>query len=170
MKNQNQFLPEDVLIPHFGNKEIIGVEIGVLGGSGTVAMLSRMPNLTLYAVDPWYHFPNKGFEAERDQAYHDNNFKETVKRTKEFGPRSVVVRATSDEAYNLLQGQFDFVWIDGAHDKENVRSDVQKWKNRIKPGGIIGGHDYQIDYIKKIVAEELGEVQTGDDFTWFKYL
>lgn len=165
---QNEFLPEKVLIPHFGTKPIIGVEIGVLGGSGTVAMLNRMPNLIVYAVDPWLHIEGKFFEAERDQDYHDTNFTETLKRLKEFGDRAIPVRATSEEAFKLLEGQFDFVWIDGAHDEDNVRWDVQHWKTRIKPGGIIGGHDYQISYIANIAKEELGEVQTGEDFTWWK--
>ena len=49
---QNQYLPEEILIPFFGKKKpIIGVEIGVLGASGTVAMLNRMPNLKLYGID-----------------------------------------------------------------------------------------------------------------------
>jgi predicted O-methyltransferase YrrM len=167
---QNEYLPEEILIPHFGGKEIVGVEIGVLGGSGTVAMLNRMPNLKLYAVDPWKHFEGKNFEAERDQAYHDNNYEETLKRLKEFDDRVIVVRMTSDDAFDALPGMFDFVWIDGDHEEEQVRRDVQKWKTRIKPGGIIGGHDYQISYIAKIAEEELGKVKTGEDFVWWKIL
>jgi predicted O-methyltransferase YrrM len=165
---QNQYLPERILIPHFGlEKPIVGVEIGVLGASGTVAMLNRIPNLKLYAIDPWLHIPGKFFEAEQNQEYHDINYQESINRTKEFGDRVILMKMTSDEAFKLLDGSFDFVWIDGAHDEENVRSDVQKWKTRIKLGGIIGGHDIQIEYIAKIVKEELGEYQVGEDFTWW---
>lgn len=165
---QNQYLPEEILIPHFGDKPIVGVEIGVLGASGTVAMLNRMPNLKLYAIDPWEHIEGKPFEAERDQEYHDFNYQESVKRTAEFGDRAILIKMTSDAAFEWLPGMFDFVWIDGDHSEDQVRRDVQKWKTRVKSGGIIGGHDYQISYIAQIVKEELGEVQTGEDFTWWK--
>jgi predicted O-methyltransferase YrrM len=164
-------LPEDVLIPHFGlDKPIIGVEIGVLGASGSVALLNRMPNLKLYAIDPWLHIPGKNFEAEQNQEYHDLNYKEALHRTEEFGDRAIIVRATSDEAFEFLKGPFDFVWIDGSHNEEDVRRDVQKWKTKVKPGGIIGGHDIQISYIAQIVEEELGEVQKGEDFTYWKVI
>lgn len=170
MKTQNSYLPEDILIPHFGNKRIVGVEIGVLGASGTVAMLNRMPNLCVYAVDPWKHIEGKNFEAERDQAYHDANYEEAKHRTEEFGKRVMLIRATSDEAFEMLPGPFDFIWIDGSHDEPDVRNDVHKWKTKVKPGGIIGGHDIQISYIEKIVREELGEFNRGDDFVWWKIL
>jgi predicted O-methyltransferase YrrM len=165
---QNQYLPENVLIPHFGEKSIVGVEIGVLGASGTVAMLNRMPNLKLYAVDPWKHYEGKNFEAERDQEYHDLNYKESLHRLKEFEDRVIVCRMTSDEFFNAMLEMVDFCWIDGDHSEDQVRKDIQQWKTRIKPGGIIGGHDIQISYIAQIVKEELGEIQLGDDFTWWK--
>jgi predicted O-methyltransferase YrrM len=165
---QNQYLPEQILIPHFGDKPIVGVEIGVLGASGTVAMLNRMPNLKLYAIDPWEHIEGKNFEAERDQEYHDYNYVESINRTAEFGDRVMLMKMTSDEAFKLLPGPYDFIWIDGDHSEDQVRKDVQKWKTKIKPGGIIGGHDYQISYIAQIVKEELGEVNLGDDFVWWK--
>jgi hypothetical protein len=167
---QNQFLPEQVLIPFFGNDPIVGVEIGTLGGSGTVAMLNRMPNLKLYTIDPWMHFDGKSFEAERDQEYHDTNYKETLKRLDEFGTRAVVLRMTSDEAVTEIGELIDFVWIDGDHSEDQVRRDIQNWKLKLNSKSILGGHDYQINYIKRIVGEELGTPNLGEDFTWwFEY-
>ncbi|MBU2110846.1 MAG: class I SAM-dependent methyltransferase [Actinobacteria bacterium] len=36
----------------------------------------------------------------------------------------------------------DFVWLDAAHDYEAVRADLQAWIPKVKPGGWIGGHDF----------------------------
>ena len=170
-KTQNSYLPEDILIPFFGlEKQIVGVEIGTLGGSGTVAMLNRMLNLKLYTIDPWLHIDGKNFEAERDQDYHDVNYRETLKRVAEFGDRCVVIHKTSMDAFNDVKELVDFVHIDGSHDEVDVRNDIVNWKKKLKERSILGGHDWQIDYIKKIVREELGEPFTGEDFVWwFEY-
>lgn len=165
---QNQYLPERILIPFFGlEKPIVGVEIGVLGGSGSVAMLNRMPNLKLYCIDPWKHFEGHGYEAENPQEYHDRNYEDTKRRTKEFGERVILLKMTSDEALDYVKEKVDFVWIDGDHRYIQVKADIKNWKTKLKPVAILGGHDWQNDNIKKAVKEEIGEVQTGEDFTWW---
>ncbi|MHA1329621.1 MAG: class I SAM-dependent methyltransferase [Candidatus Hodarchaeales archaeon] len=168
MKNANLYLPEDILIPFFGkNAKIIGVEIGVLGGSGSSAMLERMPNLRLYCIDPWKHFEGRGYEAEKDQAFHDNNFEETKKRLKQFGERAIILRMTSDEADLVVKEKLDFVYIDGDHSEDQVRRDIINWKKKLKSRSILAGHDWQLDHIKKAVLELLGEPKLGDDFIWY---
>jgi len=168
MKNANEYLPEDILIPFFGDAPIVGVEIGVMGASGTVAMLNRMPNLKLYAVDPFKHFWGKGFEAERDQAWHDENFEHAQRRVEEFDGRCIIVRMKSDQAARLIFERLDFVYIDGDHNEDQVRRDIRNWLPKLKPRAILAGHDSQIDYIRKIVRKEVGEYLDGDDFIWFK--
>lgn len=39
-------------------------------------------------------------------------------------------------------GSVDFVFIDAGHDFQNVLSDLAVWWPRIKPGGVLAGHDY----------------------------
>jgi hypothetical protein len=95
-------------------------------------------------------------------------YNSSVARLKEFGKRAKVWRATSDQAFKIIKGPFDFVWIDGSHAEDQVKRDVHNWKTKLKKRSIIGGHDYQIEYIARIAKEELGEVKTGEDFTWWK--
>jgi hypothetical protein len=55
------------------------------------------------------------------------------------------VRATSREAATRYHDRsLDFVFLDAAHDYENVKADIVGWKRKIKPGGYLGGHDYQL--------------------------
>jgi hypothetical protein len=42
----------------------------------------------------------------------------------------------------------DFVYIDGNHLFRHVADDIYEWSIRIRPGGIISGHDYAY-YIPK---------------------
>jgi hypothetical protein len=36
----------------------------------------------------------------------------------------------------------EFVYIDGAHDYNSARMDIDCWWNRLEPNGILAGHDY----------------------------
>jgi len=42
-------------------------------------------------------------------------------------------------------GMLDMVFIDADHNYESVRSDIAAWRPKVKPGGIIAGHDYSGD-------------------------
>ena len=41
-----------------------------------------------------------------------------------------------------LEGEFDFVFIDGAHDRDSVTADIAKALDVLSPGGLIAFHDY----------------------------
>jgi len=166
--NQNEFLPRFILIPYFGDKEIVGVEIGTGGGGGNVAMLMRAPNIIkLYCVDPWKHVEGAHFEAARPQEWHDLTYNAAVKRLEAYKDRTVILKMGSDEAINHTPDEIDFVWVDGNHEEEQFKRDVINWLPKVRMGGIYGGHDYQIRHIREIVTEELGWHNTGEDFTWW---
>lgn len=168
--NHNQYLPERILVPFLGLKRpIVGVEIGVACGNGSVTMLNQLPNLKLYCVDPWEHFEGRGYEAEKSQEHHDEFYEHTKRRLKEFGKRAVLLKMTSDEAMKHVEEKIQFVYIDGDHRYTQVKTDIKNWKTKLKPISILGGHDWQNDEVKRAVLEEfdLSELKFGDDFIWY---
>lgn len=55
----------------------------------------------------------------------------------------VVLKRTSLEAAaNHKDASLDFVFLDASHDEQSVRADIKAWLPKVKPHGILAGHDY----------------------------
>jgi hypothetical protein len=99
-----------------------------------------------YSIDPWKEFDQTVYvdRSNRDQAAQDRFFEEAMNRLVTFGERCVVLRVTSAEAApSFRDGQLDFVYIDAQHHYEAVSEDLALWRPKVRPGGILAGHDYQ---------------------------
>ena len=104
-----------------------GAEIGVDGGTFSEFMFKHIPDLELIGVDPWARDQGK-----RQQAW---------KLLK--GHNWTRHHMASEQAYNLVPDvSLDFVYIDGDHRFDFVMLDLILWARKVKPGGIVSGHDY----------------------------
>jgi hypothetical protein len=56
----------------------------------------------------------------------------------------------------------DFVFIDGDHRYECVKADIEAWLPKVKPGGILAGHDYGWNDVTRAVQEVLGTKVKSD--------
>lgn len=43
---------------------------------------------------------------------------------------------------NIEDRSLDFIYLDGAHDYENVRQELPRYWPKVRPGGMLAGHDY----------------------------
>jgi predicted O-methyltransferase YrrM len=67
------------------------------------------------------------------------------------------IRLPSVEASKLYEdNSLDFIFLDAAHDYENVYKDLIHWYPKIKSGGVFAGHDYHHDPVNKAVHDVLG--------------
>jgi hypothetical protein len=107
-----------------------GVEIGVKAGAFSAYILGDWKGARLISIDHWV-------------GEHERHFETTKKRLSRFGMRSEIWRLASEPAAELVEdGSLDFVYIDAAHDRESVSRDLAAWFPKVRPGGIIAGHDY----------------------------
>ena len=63
----------------------------------------------------------------------------------------------------------DLVYIDSIHQYENVLEDIKIWLPKIKPNGMIGGHDYEyLPNVTKAVDKVFGKqnIETFKDTSW----
>lgn len=127
-----------------------GVELGVDRGEYSEVLCRANPKLHLYSIDPWSegaYEPGKAGVNER-QPYFDTCYEETVKRLSPYN--STIIRKTSLDALNDFEdGSLDFVYIDANHDFPNFIFDLHHWLKKVKIGGIMSGHDYQIMSYRK---------------------
>ena len=122
-----------------------GAEIGVRLGAFSEHLLTYWEGRELVSIDPWLSDePDRYVDtANVAQDEQDANHRATVERLARFGSRSTIWRATSLEgAARVPDGDLDLVYIDARHDYPSVLEDLEAWLPKVRPGGIIAGHDY----------------------------
>lgn len=123
----------------------VGVEVGVQTGLFSHHLLAHWGGRRLVSIDPWEAAPPDDYHdvANVDQATQDARYAETLQRLAVFGDRSQVLRARSiDAAGRFADASLDFVYLDARHDHASVTADLHAWVPKVRPGGIVAGHDY----------------------------
>lgn len=162
-------------------KNPVGVEIGVMRGAFSIFMLENKKDLKLRCVDPYvvagfkmYCYEGGGRQHTfEEQKEFDVIYEQTKKDLLKFGDRSILIKMTSVEASKLIDDRsLDFVFIDGCHLYESVKQDITVWTPKVKLGGIVSGHDYNLNNkdfagVCKAVNESFNDLNTGSDTTWW---
>jgi hypothetical protein len=47
----------------------------------------------------------------------------------------------------------DYLFVDGSHDYQSVRDDLAAWMPKVRPGGIVAGHDFNQPAVERAVRE-----------------
>jgi hypothetical protein len=142
------FLPTRTELPVLLNERSLfgcGVEVGVKEGEYSETLLTYWRGRHLISVDPWLTDAPEAYIdiANVPQDQHDRFYQAARARLSRFGERSSVWRKTSLEAAPLIpRHSLDFVYLDARHDFASVVEDLEAWFDRVRPGGIIAGHDY----------------------------
>lgn len=132
--------PMILIAKSYFNHSLVGAEIGVNKGDNAISILQTLPMKTLYLIDPYIAYIEYEVKKEYSQSY--NVAKE---RLSNF-PQTKFIIKTSDEACKDIHEPLDFVYIDGNHNYEYVKRDIENYYPLVKPTGIIGGHDYTRDF------------------------
>lgn len=72
----------------------------------------------------------------------------------------VTVGDSAKSARLFFDGLYDAVFIDASHIEEDVVNDIRAWLPKVKPGGILAGHDIDEAGVFSAVSVTLGEVET----------
>lgn len=117
-----------VMKEYYNDSNLKGVEIGVNQGLNAESILSELNVEKLYLIDPWEYKNIKHYKSLLKKYKHESK----IEIIKDFSMN--VVERFDDNS-------LDFVYIDGAHDYDNVYKDVENWTLKVKKGGFVAGHD-----------------------------
>ncbi len=80
------------------------------------------------------------------------------------------IRMRSIEAAAKFKDQsLSFVFIDANHLYAGINADIKAWMPKVKPGGLLGGHDYDVALwpdVKRAVDEEFGPTVEHRGTSW----
>jgi Methyltransferase domain len=121
-----------------------GVEVGVQYGKYSRIILSTWGgHLTM--VDAWREFPKDQYVdlANVSETEHLRNMAWAVENVQAYMGRYEIVRALSVNAASRHGDRsLDFVYLDADHSYEGVMKDLEAWRPKVRPGGMMCGHDY----------------------------
>lgn len=120
-----------------------GVEIGVQTGMFSRQILRRWRGQKLWLVDPWRNLPDYLDRTNAADQTMERRFTLARQRLQPFEDRVGWIRETSAHAAKWFsRSSCDFVYIDANHSFQHVRRDLRVWYQKVRPGGLVAGHDY----------------------------
>lgn len=137
VQNLKTFSNRSIMLQHFPKNAIVA-EIGCDAGDYSKEIMDTTNPKKLHLVDLWgnerYHEGlkikiEKDFEKEIEAGQVEINRGMSVDKLKEFN-----------------DGYFDWVYIDTDHSYQTTKDELELCAKKVKPGGIIAGHDYVTGY------------------------
>lgn len=121
------------------------VEVGAWKGKSAAYMAVEIINsskkIDFYVIDTW-----EGSEEHMKNPELKELFEIFTSNMKPVENYFKPMRMESLEAVKHFDdNSLDFVFIDAAHDYENVVADLKAWYPKIKKGGVLAGHDFYPD-------------------------
>jgi len=141
------------------------VEVGVAFGRSLAFLAREVINsgkrVRIFGIDRW--------DGTGDGDHAD--FRAFVKGMREhageeFHYVAPIISDSAKAAERFEDGSLAFVFIDAGHEYESVKADIAAWLPKVKPGGILAGHDYHAgDWpgVVRAVHERFGELEPSGD-------
>lgn len=140
-----------VTIPNYGRDQLAelfhelgfqyGVEVGVCDGTYSKILYDANPGLKrLWGVDPFV--PLKDYRDYTRKSTIDAYHQKAIDTLGNLPNYSLIEKLSMDAVDDFEDNSLDFVYIDANHDFRHVTEDIDSWSKKVKPGGIIAGHDY----------------------------
>jgi hypothetical protein len=150
------------------------VEVGCWLGRSIIFLAQRlkpMPKLVrLFAVD---HFRGETNQKEHEETVKfcggnlRDAFEANLQRCGVTEYVGIIEADSAEAAARFIGTGLAFVFIDAAHDYESVKRDIAAWLPKMKPGGIIAGHDIQWHEVDRAVTELLPKaMRLGGVWFW----
>ena len=165
-----------ILSINLDKKNFVGVEVGVLEGKYSEKIMNffkkKNKNLELWLVDPWISSDDY---TEFSQKKLDDSYKKVVEKFKDNQNIKIIKDKSLAASDKFSNGSLDFVYVDGDHDYEHIKNDLNIWFKKLKKNGVLFGDDYARPYgVHKAVSEFCFEnkliVKFSDNYKQFAFI
>ena len=141
--------PSPIEIPNVGRSSLpeilkelsfkVGAEIGVEKGLHMKQLIKHNPDLKMYAVDPYVKYD--GYNSWTPEIF-AGNYQIAHERLDVYPNVEFIRKYSMDALVDFEDESLDFVYIDANHAYKFVMEDIIGWEKKVRPGGILAGHDY----------------------------
>jgi len=155
----------------------VGIEIGVGLGMNSWFMLTECPNIArITGIDHYTQYNDWDRQVTRAEA--EANYIILQANMPLMGDRFNFIREDSQKAAKDLEDEaYDFVFIDGGHSMKQVLADLDSYVPKVRPGGLIAGHDANLFSVNFAVtswakahgiASKQVRMVANDGWYWYK--
>jgi hypothetical protein len=162
------FLTRESMIRSLVREGMVGCELGVFAGEFAERLARQSPK-SLTLIDSWSSPDGMLFSGDVDgnngvSLPQDYLYGLVVSRFAKY-PHVTVLRGwTYDLIPTLDDGSLDYVYIDADHSYEGMKRDLKLIQSKLKPDGLLMGHDYEMNFQKATIPWKFGVQQAVDEF------
>jgi len=156
---------------NINDRPLVGAEIGVQKGDHAMSILYHLNMGKLYLIDIWKVYEQCGRYVDKSLDYIN-----TIKKFEGNDKVEIIKGASVGVSQMFNDNSLDFIYIDANHQYCAVGADIDNWTHKVKIGGVVSGHDYNVKLfgVTEAVDDYVGcnkiDLQTGhgmvDDW-WF---
>jgi len=128
-------------------------EVGSWTGNSTLTLAGRIKDYkgVIFAIDHWQGSPKTSHLKWAEERDIYAIFKERMVKNNVWSIIKPMVMESLTAANIFRDKSLDLVFIDADHRYQEVKKDIRAWLPKVREGGIISGHDCEIQY--KILTE-----------------
>lgn len=147
------------------------LEVGVYNGDNLLKLAALFPNVRFIGVDPYSIGEYNDRYEKENYDYWEKKHLNVDNKAKKLGNVEIFRMSSLEAVKEFNLDSIDVVFIDAIHTYKDCSQDIEYWKKVVKPGGILSGHDFSLNFFGVVLAvnEKLGidNVRIGKDSTWF---
>ena len=131
-------------------EELIIAEIGVWKGDNAQRLCEILDIEKMYLIDPYNKYEDWDFPHA-----HDNISQAEKEARKKLNDYEFItwLKDYSDDAAEKIEEELDYVYVDGNHSYDFVKSDLRNYYELLSDNGIIAGDDIHFSGVALAVSE-----------------
>ena len=152
------------------------VEIGAFAGESTKIFLDA--GLRVHSIDPWndatlplLRAGARDFDPNHRWHFTMAQVERTFDELLPLYPDRLIKRKGYDMEFveNYADGALDAIYLDAVHTYDETLATIHRWRPKLKPGGLLCGHDYSDSFpgVTRAVQESFGRpLEVFADSSW----